>query len=185
MKITNETYKHCSHCGVEANGLDSINKIFGYKIVRDEISPYSFCRECRKQMEEPKVEKSLWATASNWGKRINISRRKFDNYLVDLGYLDCIDFSEGKKGNLDVTEKGKYHSAITNTPFRKYILWDYEVFSEVVKMRTERAMVYECCPRCKSHLDSMPGYNHLDFSHRCHLCGMDCDEWIVDVVYDK
>ncbi len=185
MRITNETYKHCSHCGTEANGLDSINKIFGYKIVKDEIIPYSFCRECRKQMEEPKEEKPIWATASDWGKKIHISRTKFDNYLVDLGYLDCSHSMNKKRGKLDVTEKGKFHSAITNTPFRKRLLWDYEAFKEVVKMRAQRAQVYECCPRCNAHLDTMPNYNYLDLSHKCHRCGLACEQWTVDVVYDK
>lgn len=54
MRITNETYMCCSACGVEASGLDDINQVFGYKIVKEDIKPFSKCRKCRG--EEPDFE---------------------------------------------------------------------------------------------------------------------------------
>ena len=185
LKITNETFMHCHQCGVEANGLQAINRVFGYKIVNDDITPYSICRECRKKTEPLAKEKERWTTAASWGREINISRKKFDNYLVDLGYLDCEESDKHRKGKLYVTEKGKQHSAITNAPFGKKILWDFDTFANVVKMRAERCTVYDCCPRCKAHLDSMPNYKHMDYSHKCHRCGLNCEEWYLEVTYDK
>lgn len=185
MKITNETSKTCPHCGAGASGLEAINKVFGYILIGDEIAPHSLCRECRNEKELPTKEEKIWATSACWGKRINITRTKFDNYLIDLGFLDCCNSSSRKRGNLELTEMGKRHSAMTNTAFRKKILWDCETFLEVVKLRAQRAKVYACCPRCNAHLDTMPNYNHMDYSHKCHRCGLDCEFWNVDVVYDK
>lgn len=52
MRLSDETYMCCPVCGAEANGLDDINKIFGYKIVNDVIQPYSECRKCRGDFEK-------------------------------------------------------------------------------------------------------------------------------------
>lgn len=48
---------HCQQCGVEANGLQAINRVFGYKIVNDDITPYSICRECRKKQNHRRRKK--------------------------------------------------------------------------------------------------------------------------------
>jgi len=185
MRITNEAYKPCPRCGAGASGLEGINKVFGYILVNDKIMPHSLCRECRQGNEAPAKEQNIWATSACWGKRINISRTKFDNYLIDLGYLDCGNSDNRKRGRLEITETGKCHSAMTNTAFAKKILWDYETFLQVIKLRAQRARVYNCCPKCNAHLDTMPNYNHMDYSHKCHRCGLDCGFWNVDVVYDK
>ena len=188
MRISNETYILCPKCGAEATGLDNIDRAFGYKIVKDVITPYAECRACRgdKQHFEGQVHKEKqWASAAEWGKRINIRRTVFDSYLIELGYLEHDFESAGRGNNLVVTEKGSEHSATTNSSFHKVILWDFETYIEVVKMRASKASVHNICPRCKAYLDTMPGYNHLGSSHTCKRCGRICDYWHVSVMYDR
>lgn len=191
MRITNETYMCCSECGVEASGLDDINQVFGYKIVKEDIKPFSKCRKCRG--EEPDFEEHCkkniknkqWATAASWGRRINISRTVFDSYLIDLGYLEHDGKVRGIRNRLVVTEKGSEHSATTNSMFGKAILWDYATYLDVIRLRLSGTIVHDTCPKCKAYLDTMPEYNHLDYSHKCRRCGRKCDYWHVKVTYDR
>lgn len=192
MRVSNETYKICPKCEAEANGLDEIDRVFGYHIVKEVITPCSVCRECggKKHVFDGRMKKrqyrtKKWASAAEWGRRIYISRKIFDSYLVDLGYLEN-DFKDTEKErSLVITDKGKEHSAITNSSFRKIILWDYETYLEVVKIRADRAVVHDICPKCKAHLDTMPDYKYSDYSHTCRHCGRVCNYWNVDVVYDR
>lgn len=69
---------------------------------------------------------------------MNICSIVFDNYLLKLGYLKHDNESIGNSRKLIITEKGKKHSATTNSFFNKRILWDYEVYNEVVKMKESR-----------------------------------------------
>lgn len=192
MRITNETHMRCPKCGAEATGLDDINKLFGYKIVKEVITPYSECRKCRGNQQYPKnrfgkriYKDKQWASAACWGRRINISRTKFDSYLIDMGYLKH-DFEGGEKGNkLVVTKEGRNHSATSNSRFQKMLLWDFDTYAKVVKMRASRAIVHDSCPKCKAYLDTMPDYNDRDYSHTCKRCGRVCEYWNVDVIYDR
>ena len=70
MRLSSETYIRCPVCGTEANGLDDINKVFGYKIVKEVIQPYSECRKCRGDFKEQVHQAKQWATAASWGRRI-------------------------------------------------------------------------------------------------------------------
>lgn len=185
MRLANETYMCCPACGTEATGLDDINKVFGYKIVKEVIQPYSECRKCRGDVEEQVHREKHWATAASWGKKIHISRTVFDSYLIELGYLEYNQKSNGRRNKLVVTEKGRNHSATTNSPFYKAILWDFDTFSKVVWMRASKAIVHDTCPKCKAYLDTMPGYNHLDYSHTCKRCGRVCEYWNVSVTHDR
>lgn len=185
MRLSSETYIRCPVCGTEANGLDDINKVFGYKIVKEVIQPYSECRKCRGDFEEQVHQAKQWATAASWGRRIHISRTVFDSYLIELGYLECNHNSNGRRSKLVVTEKGRNHSATTNAPFHKAILWDFDTYIEVVRQRASKAIVHDTCPKCKAYLDTMPDYNHLDYSHTCKRCGRVCEYWNVSVTHDR
>lgn len=193
MRITNETYMVCPKCRIEARGLDEINKVFGYRIMGKnlDLAPYRECRSCREQdsFEEEKskkrYEEEQWATAASWGKRIHISRKVFDSYLIEMGYLEYVDDVNGYKSGLVVTEKGREHSATRNAPFRKAILWDFDTYLKVAKLRVSKATIHDTCPKCKAYLDTMPGYNHLDYSHKCKRCGRVCEYWHVNVTHDR
>lgn len=191
MRITNEVYMCCSECKVEAYGLDEINKVFGYKIVKNDIKPYSKCRKCRGEElgfeggNRKYIKDKQWATAASWGKQINISRTVFDSYLIELGYLEHDNNAGCIRNRLVVTEKGSSHSATTNSMFSKAILWDYETYVEVIRLRISKAIIHDTCPKCKSYLDTMPGYNHMDYSHKCKRCGRECEYWHVKVTHDR
>lgn len=192
MKITNETYMKCPTCGTEARGLKDINKVFGYKIINEDLFPFDECRKCRgKESYEDegsrkrKTKDKQWATAASWGKRIHISRTIFDSYLIEMGYLEYSDGSNGSRKGLAITEKGRYHSATTNTPFHRVILWDFDTYLNVAKLRVSKATVHDVCPKCKAYLDTMPGYNHFDYSHTCKRCGRVCEYWHVNVTHDR
>ena len=192
MKITNETYMICYKCGAEARGLEMIHKVFGYGIVKNQMVPYQECRECRNSYQtvrnrfgKPIRQEIGWHSAAGWGKQVNISRTQFDSYLIELGYLKPVGESDGKQRKTIITEKGTAHSAITNHPFKEVILWDYETFIEVVKMRANRAIVHECCPNCCAFIDTMPEYDPLAFEQKCANCGKLVSDWRVYVSYDR
>ena len=171
MRVSNETYMSCTVCGAEATGLEDINKIFGYKIVNEIIQPYSECRKCRDNLEEKVYQEEEWNTAAGWGRRIHISRKVFDSYLIELGYLEYDPKSSRRWNKLAVTEKGREHSTISNSKFRKSILWDFDILCKVAKQRASQAIVHDTCPKCSAYLDTMPDYNYADFSHICKRCG--------------
>lgn len=185
MRLSNETYIRCPVCGAEATGLDDINRVFGYKMVKEVVQPYAVCRKCRGVLEEQVHREKQWATAAGWGRRIHISRTVFDSYLIELGYLEYSHKSSGKGSRLVVTEKGRNHSATTNSLFHNAILWDFDTFVEVVKKRASKAIVHDTCPKCRAHLDTMPDYNYMDYTHTCKRCGKVCDYWHVSVTYDR
>ena len=130
-------------------------------------------------------EEMQWETAADWGRKIHVSRTIFESYLIELGYLEHDYHSHGKRNKLVVTEMGRNHSATTNSPFSKAILWDFDTFAEVVKMRASQAIVHNTCPKCRAYLDTMPDYNHLDYSHTCKRCGRICDYWHANVIFDR
>ena len=189
MKIVNDTYMNCQMCGAEASGIDDINKVFGYKIVKGDLDPYTECRECRG--EHPSFERGRkhkevhWSTAAGWGRRIHISRTVFDSYLIEMGYLEYDDGTKGGKRGLDVTEKGRAHSATTNAPFRRVILWDFDTYLEVAKLRASKATIHDTCPKCNAYLDTMPGYDPMGHSHQCKRCRRVCGYWYVNVTHDR
>lgn len=190
MKIINETYMRCEECGTEAFGLYNINSVFGYKMVGEDISPFSKCKRCRGEnleLEEQEKEAriKIWATAAGWGKEINVSRTIFDSYLIDLGYLEYDGKARGNRKHLAITEIGREHSAISNSVFGRAILWDYDTYIEVIKLRLKGTIVHDTCPKCKAYLDTMPGYNHMDYSHKCRRCGRECEYWHVKAVHDR
>ncbi|MBE5895491.1 MAG: hypothetical protein E7285_07470 [Lachnospiraceae bacterium] len=181
MKITNEIFMHCPSCGRESAGLEEINRVFGYKIVKDEIRPYTECKNCRSEKEGRECKKKEWASAASWGREMNISRRAFDGYLMEMGYLEPTS-DAGKRSGLSITREGRRHSATTNAPFRKAILWDFDTYVEVVRMRASKMIVYKQCPKCKANVDTIPGGNDDDHSRPCPHCGNLCDYWEISVV---
>ena len=189
MKIVNDTYMNCQVCGAEASGIDDINKVFGYKIVKGDLVPYTECRECRGEdysfERGRKYKEPQWSTAAGWGKRIHISRTVFDSYLIEMGYLEYNDGAKAGRRGLGITEKGRAHSTTTNAPFRRVILWDFDTYMSVAKLRISYATIHDTCPKCKAYLDTMPGYNHLDYSHKCKRCGRVCEYWYVNVTHDR
>ena len=191
MNLVNESHMKCSKCGVEASGLNDIQTVFGYRIVKEDIIPFIECRECRgADSEEEERRKNLsqkeeWATAAKWGRHISISRRVFDSYLIELGYLEHDDRKDGKRNHLAITKKGSSHSKIKNSFFGKTVLWDVATYFEVVKARLSKAIIHDVCPKCKSYLDTMPGFNHFDSVHKCKRCGNECDLWEVKATYDR
>lgn len=192
MKIVNDTYMNCQMCGAEASGIDDINKVFGYKIVKGDLVPYTECRECRgeelsleRDSRKRKTQEVQWATAANWGNRIHITRTVFDSYLIEMGYLEYNDGAKAGMRGLGITEKGRAHSATTNAPFRRVILWDFDTYLEVAKLRVSKATIHDTCPKCSAYLDTMPGYDPLGHSHQCKRCGRVCEYWHVNVTHDR
>lgn len=189
MRVTNETHMQCLYCGKEAEGLQDINTLFGYRVDGEEITPYAYCRECgirRSSLMRP-VDRldQHWESASGWGRKIHINKTKFEDYLLELGYLRVDSASKKKHRNKVLTDKGRMHSALTNVSFSKVLLWDYNTFLRVVKLRAERSVMHELCPECKSKLDLMPGFNHLDYEHQCAVCGTVTSHCLLDATFDK
>ena len=192
MRITNEKYVACPKCRQEASGLEQINQRFGYMIKGEDVTPYRYCRDCRKQMEAEKpdikskrMKDTNWASAASWGRKIHINRRVFDSYLVDLGYLEKEQSNNGRYKKLIVTRAGEQHSALTNNPFRQIILWDYDTFTKVMKLRAEKADVHYCCEKCSAPVDEAPDFNHLQLEYRCDKCGHVGDVYAMSVVFDR
>lgn len=191
MKITNELNMCCPVCGVEASGINDIHKVFGYKMVKKDIEPFSECRKCRGvDSEEEEHRNNLanakeWATATRWGRDINISCTVFESYLIELGYLEHNGKVNSKRMCLAITKNGSKHSKIRTSLFGKKVLWDSETMSEVMRLRVSHSIVHDVCPKCKAYLDTMPGYNPLEAKHKCKRCGNECNYWHVKVTYDR
>lgn len=140
MKLINETYVRCEECGVEAFGLYSIDRFFGYTAVGQDINPFTRCKNCRQKKEEfimyeRDTRVKRWATAAGWGKEFNVSSSIFNGYLIELGYLEFDKGACGKHNCLVVTGKGREHSAIINPASGEDILWDYDTCIEIGKVR--------------------------------------------------
>ena len=191
MKLVNETYVKCSKCGVEASGLNDIQKVFGYRIVKEDIIPFTECRECRgADSEEEERHKNLsnakeWATTTKWAREIHISRTVFESYLIELGYLEYNDKASSKRMLLAITKEGSKHSKITPSIFGKKVLWDSKTNLEVMKLRAKHSIMHDVCPKCKAYFDTMPGFQPLNFVHKCKRCGTECDLWEVKATYDR
>lgn len=189
MKILNETHMSCPKCGVEASGLNDIHKIFGYRMVKEDIVPFFECRNCRGvESEEEEIRKILskpkkWYSAAKWGRSINISRKVFESYLIDMGYLEHDDRKKGI--HFVITKNGSAHSKIKKSLFEKTVLWDEATYFEVVKARLSKSIIHDVCPKCKAYLDTMPGFHPLDSLHKCKRCGNECDWWEVKATYDR
>ena len=191
MKILNKDYFKCESCNTEAHDMIEINKKFGYIIKEDVIYPQSLCKECMSRLHPEKQEKKRreykerqWATAARWGRNIHINKRTFNSYLIDLGYLERV-CSEAGKVPLQMTEVGQLHSKREKTIIGERILWDFDTYLNVAKRRAENADIHDICPKCKAFLDTVPGYNHLDYSHQCSKCGHICEVWEVSVNFDR
>lgn len=107
----NESHMCCPICGVEASGLNDIQRGFEYKTVKEDIEPFSECRQCRgAESEEEECHKNFanakeWATATRWGRSIHISRAIFESYLIELGYLEHNARESSKRKHLAITKK--------------------------------------------------------------------------------
>lgn len=191
MKIINEEYMKCRHCNTEASGLQDINKVFGYQIIKEQLIPFTSCRECREQMDSKEKTSFLhkkdkeWNTATGWGKSINISRAKFESYLIDLGYLERTVTELGEKPVLNITEKGRPHCVVKHYLLGDVILWDYATFAAVTQARIKMADIHLCCTKCKAPLDTAPDFKHTDYSHICSNCGTVCVGGLVDIRFDR
>lgn len=191
MKIINKTRMCCSVCGVEASGLNEIQKVFGYKMVKEDIVPFSECRQCRGvESEEEERRKNLanarkWATAARWGRDINISRTVFDSYLIELGYLEHNARASSKRKRLAITKEGSKHSKLKTSILRKKVLWDSETNLDVMKLRVSHSIMHDVCPKCKAYLDTMPDYDPLEAKHKCKRCGSKCEYWLIKATYDR
>jgi len=189
MKVTNETYVCCPICEMEGKGLEQINERFGYFIKGGDIIPYKQCRECRKEestlIKNEDMKQAGWASASVWGKKIHINRKIFNSYLIDLGYLKKVPNDNGRKQESFVTKIGEKHSALTSNSFRKNILWDYDTFVKVVKLRTEKAEVHYCCEKCCTPIDELSNFDHLQPEYQCYKCGHVGEVFQMRVDFDR
>ena len=91
-----------------------------------------------------------------------MSRITFDSYLLELDYLKRHDNARSEGIHFIIMEKGKQHSATTNSYIGKDILWDYVTYLEVIKMRLSRTLEQDFCPSVATYLDTMPVYYHLN-----------------------
>lgn len=191
MIITNESHMCCSKCGIEASGISDIQKVFGLTMDKKDIKPFSECRKCRGvESEEEEIRKitekpEKWLSAATWGKTITISRKTFDSYLIELGYLEHDDSKKGIRNHLRITKTGKEHSKTKKNLFGLTVLWDETTYFDVVKLRLSKGIIHDVCPKCKSYLDTMPGFNHFDSVHKCKRCGTECHYWYVKSTYDR
>lgn len=192
MQITNEKYVSCPICKAEGYGLEQINKKFGYYLKGDDVVPYRHCRECRRKEEEenqPQNEKNeqqiSWASASTWGKKIHINRRTFDSYLIDLGYLEKDPNAVGRRQKVRISRMGDQHSALTNNPFKRIILWDYDTFVKVMKLRAEKATVHYCCEKCGTPIDDSHVFDYLESEYQCNQCGHIGEVFHTEVIFDR
>lgn len=191
MQIADEFYKVCPKCGAEASGFETINYRFGYRIEQDVLTPYTECKVCRADKKEDSQSDAeagvdmQWETAEYWCRQVNISKAVFESYLIDMGYLEYGFSINDGEDKLVITKVGKKHSVVTRSLLGKKILWDYETFVNMAKMRTESAIVHEVCPKCKAYLDTMPDYNFEDYAHTCKRCGRVCRYWDARVIYDR
>lgn len=219
MRLSKDLHRFCPRCGAEANGLQQVEKVFGFQAENNEIVPRPYCKVCCSEEQpqhqdrepfykpnraEPTSESDSiveigWARASIWAKRIHTSREVFVKYLIDLGYLTAIsrdtgnsEYKEHLKSAekaaaivpLQLTEKGRFHSAITNARFKETLLWDYEAFVDVMRHRAQIATVSYHCPRCGYVLEDDPEFDHKAFAYRCHHCGKVCDYFTSKVVFN-
>lgn len=198
MNITNEVYTSCPKCQTEAHGIDEINKIFGYYIEKDEMKPFQYCRSCRKWMEEEKIKMknpkrnrhhnqqkdTEWATAASWGRQIHISRSMFESYLEELDYLVCRNEDDTKRV-LEITDSGKEHSAVTNHPFHRAVLWDYDTFMQVVDLRAGKAKVHFKCSKCGRNMEEDSGFTPIQKKYICRGCGSVAYSCDIEVEFDK
>ena len=190
MKITAQEYFKCEKCGKEARGMADIDKLFGYRISEEELSPYSMCKECRGEVEVASDEtlthmEKKYATAFTWGRKIHISPSIFNSYLLDLGYLERTKAEDGKRSMVVVTDAAKHHSMMKKTIFGKVILWDFATYLAVAKLRVEKAEIYDCCPKCNSYLRIDTERKYPILMYRCSNCGQAFDKWSVSMVFDR
>ncbi|MBE5853482.1 MAG: hypothetical protein E7299_11135 [Lachnospiraceae bacterium] len=191
MKLSNKTHITCPKCGIEAHGLSDISDRFGYFIEDEEVQPYVTCKACRspisfwkRQRKAPVSAETTWASAAAWARKIHISEEQFNEYLIDMRYME-FSFHPGKdRKQFVVTDKGSVHSAETHSTFGKKILWDYDTFRNVIKLRCSMAEVHPCCPRCKAYLDEDPEYEHLALTYTCSKCGYVSDTREMNVTFD-
>lgn len=181
MEITNMKYIWCPRCGTEAREFTEINEKFGYRIKnRKEIAPHQKCKMCRGEQEsntvsDSKEKKSDWTmkyyTVNRWAKETHMNVAELKKYLYELGYLErgsnsnrkCID---------QLTEKGKEHIKIQKIMGRALVLWDFEVFAEVLKRDAASVIGLLVCPRCKGILGELSNeHSVLENIEMCQRCG--------------
>ncbi len=186
MKIANETYVKCSKCETEASGLQDINTTFGYVIKKDMLIPYTECRVCRtKQQSQTGKLPEKWHSATAWGRRLHISKRAFEKYLLELEYLKSEYSGEAHGVKQVLTPKGERHSRNVKRLFGRENVWDDKAFTGVMMKRAEDAVIHFACPKCKAHLDEMPEFSHLDYTYHCVECGHISDYCEVSVTFEQ
>lgn len=194
MEITNMKYIWCPRCGTEARGFDEINERFGYRIKnRKEVEPYKKCKECRgvpedgeKNNEQTNTRTSLITkqyTAKAWARKIHLEVANFENYLIELGYMEKSSVEVSSKCKYQLTEKGKEHSSVRTFLNRSKILWDFETVFEVLKASAASAVLLLKCPHCKNVLGKLGDNQDAPNSdNKCPHCGFLGKDRIVSLV---
>jgi len=205
-KITNTTYTKCPQCGTEAHGFDEIFEKFGYRMKRrGDVVPNSVCKKCHAVMQQEKnVRKHIirdngrkqegkqqvplsaqWLPSAVWARKMHVKEDVFVSCLLELDYL--AEHPDKKLGiPYMITEKGREHSALTNAPFYKTVLWDYQAFSDVLMYRAGQATYSMHCPYC--HREQERRQAHGDFfevTEECPYCGKSSRMKEIHVAFER
>ena len=132
----------------------------------------------RNNIADSRIDRKMWATSARWGRKIHVSRKVFESYLEELGYI-C-GHSEQRSMQM-VTDKGHNHSREQHLLLGKVVLWDKDAFFDVMELRAKNATVYIACPNCKVIVDS----TKLDSSLECEICGTAFDYSDLIVEFDR
>lgn len=142
-QITNTTYTKCPQCGAEAGNTAKTHP------------PLS----------------AQWLPSAGWARKLHMKEDGFVSFLLELGYL--AEHPDKELGiPYRITEKGREHSALTNAPFGKTVLWDYQAFTDVLMHRAGTAAYSMYCPHC--HREQERRQAHEDFfemTEACPYCG--------------
>lgn len=129
-------------------------------------------------------QKNEMKTAYGWGRKIHISRRLFEKYLVQLGYLKENPEKIRSSDGLILTEEGSKHCILQNTVFVSKRLWDRDAFSDVLLSRARGSSVTYKCPKCNtSARDQQELKMGAESLYHCENCGGVFDYWIVEVSF--
>ena len=203
MQITNTTYTKCPQCGIEAQGFGEIYEKFGYKMKRGGVvEPYSVCKKCSDIVQQEKNHNvkdggkrnagkkqtplsAQWLSSAEWARKMHVRKEVFVSYLLELGYLAEHPDKEIGIPHM-ITEKGREHSALTNTLFYKTVLWDYQAFSDVLMYRASLATHSMHCPHCHRELERHQGHeDFFEVEEKCPYCGKSSEAKKIRTVFDR
>lgn len=88
-----------------------------------------------------------WETIACWARKFNVKKRRYEQYMEMLGYLNLTKDPKMKKAVYRLTSKGLLHSRTVTGFIGEKNLWDYESFSEVARLGLEEAKM--CCHYAK------------------------------------